>query len=277
MAAFLPVKLMEGAYRQPSRLAGLQGGIKCPAGAIFVHCCFIYRASDLGQIQFNQLLAFCMRRTYKSLRCHELSGLGSVSRPAVVFSLLCFIAPLAGCATVSVYEPTEAEVSLTEDQSILRTAAEAYCREARAKGLATGEASLTALADMLTGKNSNENAYWRKIGADKSAPASVVSRVRADMNLSAKGLTDLETMARALLGSSKPSKSDVSEFEKALIHARQARDSFSDALAQVNKRSDREYQITLELTPLDEALDKARETADELAATRTENAQATGA
>ena len=214
-----------------------------------------------------------MRRIYKRLRYHELSGLGSVSRQAVAFSFLCLIAPLAGCATVSVYQPTEAEISLTDDQSLLRKAADEYCKTARAKGLATGEASLTALADMLTGKDATANSYWKRIGADTSAPATVVSRVRADMTTSAKGLTDLDTMARALLGSSRPTKSDVSEFEKALIHARQSRDSFSDALEQVNKRSDREYQITLELTPLDQALDRARNTADELAAARSEDEQ----
>jgi hypothetical protein len=59
-----------------------------------------------------------------------------------------------------------------------------------------------------------------------------------------------------------------------LIHARQARDSYSDALAQVNKRSDREYQITLELTPLDDVLSKARDTADELAASRADDLSA---
>lgn len=211
-----------------------------------------------------------MQHTYNSLRCHGLSGIGSVSRRAAVLAFVVLLGPLSGCATVSVYEPTEAEISLTEDQSLLHKAAEAYCKDARAKGLATGEASLSALADILTGKDASEGAYWKRIGADTSAPASVISRVRADMSVSAKGLVDLNTMARALLGSSKPTKSDVAEFERALIHARQARDSFSDALAQVNKRSDREYQIMLELTPLDEALGKARDTADELASVRAE-------
>ncbi|MDP3493718.1 MAG: hypothetical protein Q8R82_11420 [Hyphomonadaceae bacterium] len=193
-----------------------------------------------------------------------------MSRPLVLVALIA-LGPLAGCATVSVYEPVEAEISLTEDQSALRKAAEVYCREAREKGLATGEASLTALADMLTGKESSDGAYWKRIGADRSAPSTVVSRVRADMSASAKGLSELETMARSLLSSSKPTRSDVSEFERALIHARQARDSYSDALAQVNKRSDREYQIMLELTPLDSVLSKARNTADELASVRAQD------
>jgi hypothetical protein len=211
-----------------------------------------------------------MQHTYNNLRYHRLSGIGLVSRCAAVFAFVACLAPLAGCATVSVYEPTEAEISLTDDQSLLHKAAENYCQDAKAKGLATGEASLSALADMLTGKDTSAGAYWKRIGADKSAPASVVSRVRADMNVSAKGLVDLDTMARALLGSSRPNKTDVAGFERALIHARQARDSFSDALVQVNKRSDREYQIMLELTPLDEALEKARNTADELASARAE-------
>ena len=127
---------------------------------------------------------------------------------------------------------------------------------------------------MLTGKESSAGSYWKRIGADRSAPASVVSRVRSDMSVSAKGLADLDVMARSLMASSKPTRSDVSEFERALIHARQARDSYSDALAQVNKRSDREYQITLELTPLDDVLSKARDTADELAASRADDLSA---
>lgn len=211
-----------------------------------------------------------MRRTYNNLTCHELSGLGSVLRPFVLVALIA-VGPLAGCATVSVYEPVEAEISLTEDQSALRKAADAYCKEARDKGLATGEATLTALADMLTGKEASEGSYWKRIGADRGAAASVVNRVRADMGASAKGLSDLDAMARSLLSSSKPTRSDVSEFERALIHARQARDSYSDALAQVNKRSDREYQITLELTPLDAVLSKARNTADALAEARAQD------
>ena len=175
------------------------------------------------------------------------------------------------CATVSVYEPGKsAEVSLTQQQSELHRASDAYCDAQRHKGLATGETSIGTLAGMLTGQANDKNAYWRKIGADRSAPASVVSRVRADMNESAKGLTDLNGIARKMMGSIKPTKTDVNEFEKALIHARQARDSFSDALMQVNKRSIQEYKIADELTPLDNALAAARLIADELASARAE-------
>lgn len=192
--------------------------------------------------------------------------------------VLCLVACLliAGCATVSVYdEPITAEISLTRDQSDLHAAAEAFNKSARDRGLASGEASLASLAGMLSGKPSDANAYWRRIGADKSAPVAVVGRVRDDMNASARGLSDLDKMAHSLLDTGDPARLDVAAFEGALIHARQARDSFSDALVQVNKRASAEYQITLELAPLDSALAAARATADDLAQARAEGASQT--
>jgi hypothetical protein len=47
----------------------------------------------------------------------------------------------------------------------------------------------------------------------------------------------------------------------------------SDALVQVNKRSQSEYQIVQELAPLDEAITRARRTADALAASRAPDTQ----
>lgn len=209
-----------------------------------------------------------MRRLYNDLTIHELSGLGSVSKLRSIVLGLGLAVSAAGCATVSVYEPVSADVSLTEEQSSLHRASEAFSRDARNKKLATGEASLSQLAGMLSGKRSDQNAYWRAIGADKSPPAAIVTRVRDDMNTAARGLSQLDGMARGLIVSGDLVRDDVSAFEGALIHARQARDSFSDALAQANKRAEAEYQISLELAPLDEALLKAGETADDLAAAR---------
>ncbi len=186
---------------------------------------------------------------------------------SVVFCLALSVGA-AGCATVSVYEPVTAEVSLTEEQSLLHRASEAFSKDTRNKKLATGEASLSSLADMFNGNRSDEGAYWRTIGADRSSPAVVVARVRDDMTMAARGLARLDGMARGLIVSGDLVRDDVSAFEGALIHARQARDSFSDALAQANKRAEAEYQISLELAPLDEVLLKARETADDLAAAR---------
>jgi hypothetical protein len=217
-----------------------------------------------------------MRRLYNNLTIHELSGLGSVSKLRSIVLCLGLAVSTTGCATVSVYEPVSADVSLTEEQSSLHRASEAFSQDARDKRLATGEASLSQLAGMLSGKRSDQNAYWRAIGADKAAPAAVVTRVRDDMNTAARGLSQLDGMARGLIVSGDLVRDDVSAFEGALIHARQARDSFSDALAQANKRAEAEYQISLELAPLDEALLKAGETADDLAAARVQADQPAG-
>jgi hypothetical protein len=207
---------------------------------------------------------------YTQCRCQGLPGIGSVSALRAAFLLIGLLAPLGACATVSVYEaPKTAEFSIAQAQSGLHEAANAYCEDARAKGLAMGEAGFGNIGSIFSGgKQNDKNAYWRKIGADKSAPASVVSRVRADTAESAKGLADLSRLARAMLGKTTANKEDVNLFEKALIHARQSRDSFSDALNEVNKRSQREYKIDDELAALDTALQSARVTADELAASR---------
>ncbi len=211
-----------------------------------------------------------MGRIYNSLTCNELSGFGSVFLLRSAFVCLALCAPVSGCATVSVYEPVSVEVSLTEGQSQLHQASETYSKEVRLKGLATGEASLASLADMLSGKQSDANAYWRRIGADKFAASGIVTRVREDMSEAALGLAKLNDLARSLIGKADLKREDVSAFESALIHARQSRDSFSDALVQVNRRSDREYQVPLELAPLDAALARARVTADDLAAARSD-------
>jgi hypothetical protein len=186
--------------------------------------------------------------------------------------ILALLASTAGCATVSVYEPSSAEISLTEQQSDLHKASDAYCETARKKGLAAGEASLGSLAGILTGSANDANAYWRRIGADKTAPATVANRVRTDMSEAAKGLADLSRLARIMMTATSPTKSDVAQFERALIHARQARDSLSDAFTEVNKRAETDYQIAVELTPLDAAIATARSTADEMAATKVDEA-----
>jgi len=217
-----------------------------------------------------------MRHIYNSQRIHEVSGSRSVQALRSIIFCVALSVAAGGCATVSVYEPVTAEVSLTEEQSLLHKSSETFSKDTRARKLATGEASLSSLANMLSGNRSDEDAYWRTIGADRSAPAAVVARVRDDMNTVARGLSRLDGMARGLIGSGDLVRDDVSAFEGALIHARQTRDSFSDALAQANKRAEAEYQISLELAPLDQALMKARETADDLAAARVQSGAPVG-
>jgi hypothetical protein len=195
-----------------------------------------------------------------------VTGPVSVSRSTVL--AIALLTVTSGCSTVTEFTPASAIVSLTDEQSYLHEASQAYCENARAKGLATGEASIGALAAVLTGKADDEAAYWRVIDAERASTASVVSRIRKDLAESSRGLVSLDKAARELIQSSKPSRLDVTTFERALIHARQARDSLSVAIAKVNTRLDREVKAGDELTPLDRALSAAQRTADDLAAAR---------
>ncbi len=188
--------------------------------------------------------------------------------PRAVVIVAALLPSLGGCATVAVYDtPTSAEFAILEQQSELHKASDAYCDAARKKGLATGEANIGSLAGILAGKD-DSSTYWRKIGADRATPTIVLNRVRADMGETAGGLSSLSSLAQKLLASATPSREDVTQFERALIHARQARDSLSDAIQVANKRASREVQTADELKPLDAALAKARATADDLAAAR---------
>jgi len=221
------------------------------------------------------MFVFSMRRIYTQNKTNEHSGLGLVSRLRFLLVPLVMAVPATACTTVALYEPVSADITLIADVSPLHAPSEEFCRQTREKGLATGEASLASLADMLSGKDGGQGAYWRIIGADKGAPAPVVTRIRNDMKAAATGIDALSRLAETLMKGDEPTSTDVLEFERALIHARQARDSLLDAFVQVNKRSESEYQISLELTPLDEALSRARRVADELAATKVADPVAT--
>ncbi|MEZ5937823.1 MAG: hypothetical protein R3C52_06340 [Hyphomonadaceae bacterium] len=193
--------------------------------------------------------------------------------------LLCSLAgfPIAGCATVSVFEPASSiEMSLAGPGSELRSNAETYCEKVREKGLATGESSLGALAGRLFGKADDAEVYWRRVGADRFPPATVLTHVRADASETANGLAELNGLARTLIADASPSKTDVNEFERALIHARQARDSLADAIHRANDRATRSYDPDVELKALDAGLTQASELADEMAAVRASGGGADG-
>lgn len=191
-----------------------------------------------------------------------------------LITVFLLLGPLAGCATVSLYNPVTVDVSLAVEMSRLQEPSDSFCRLTREKGLATGEASLASLTDILTGKDRSEGAYWRLIEADKGAASFVVTRIRSDMKASADGIDNLTKLALVVLNESVPTRADVSFFERALIHARQARDAMSDAFVQVNRRSHSEYQISQELAPLDESITRARRVADQLAASRSPDGEA---
>lgn len=180
----------------------------------------------------------------------------------------------AGCATVSVYEPTTAEVSLSESQSRLQSAATDFCTAAREAEWAAGEASLGGLAGMFMGKEPAPSRYAQKIGAGSAPPLRVVAQVRSDALKARAGLDGVVDIAVGLLAATKPTREDVTQFERVLIHARQARESFAEAFLQVNARAGGGLDVPSELAALDAAMARARRTADDLAAARSAAPQA---
>jgi len=166
---------------------------------------------------------------------------------------------------------TPVEIALVESRSDLYKAANAFCESSREKGLATGEASLTGLADTILGNSDGSSAYSRMIRADQDAPSGVIRRIRTDASGLSEDLSKLNTMARALAGSGHVTREDVASFERVLIHARQGRNALADAIGRVNQRArPTGFEAGTELEALDRALVRARTVADDLAAAKTE-------
>jgi hypothetical protein len=200
-------------------------------------------------------------------------GFESLGRVAQYRSLLlagaCLLTCLGGCATVAVYEPVAAaEIDLAGPGFELQRAARTYCETARGKGLATGEASLKSFADSMFGTGVANEPYHTRIGAETRPPLQVVRALRGDVADLAGGLQALNAQASGLMRAARPTKEDVSEFERVLIHAGQGRESLSIALGKLSPRMDVPLVVGDELRELDRAVARAQGLADELAAAR---------
>lgn len=176
---------------------------------------------------------------------------------------------LSACQTITNLTPASSEVSLTTGQSDLHKASDAYCLQARERGLATGEASIGSLTAALTGKSAGSKAYMKKIGVGVVPVGGLMAQIRTDASLTASGLVELNRLARDMMRTARPNRTDVTRFELALIHGRQARISLADALAHINETAARKVEVSAELAALDAALIAARMTADSLAEART--------
>lgn len=182
--------------------------------------------------------------------------------------LICagLLASLGGCATVSVYEPgASAEISLVGPGADLKRASEAYRENAQRKGLASGEASLGGIAERFLGVGETNTSYVQRVGVGKASPETVVVQVRSDAREVTQGLEELNRLAAKVSAKGPPTGGDVTQFELALIHAGQARDSLSEALEKLNAEAGASYDVAAELKPLDAVLSRSRKIADDLA------------
>lgn len=181
---------------------------------------------------------------------------------------------LSGCATVSVV-PGEAtvEAALTQSQSELRLASNAYCDEVVEAGWVEEADGLLSLADTLmhgrTEVAGSAGFYATRIEAASKAPALVLGRLVADSQAARTGLADVTREARAVLRSgdrNASNRGDVMSFERALVRAQMAHRGFQEALDLVSVRADMDVQpIAAEIEAFADQIDEARGIADRLA------------
>ena len=184
---------------------------------------------------------------------------------------------VSGCATISVYDTaTVSERQFSEPQSALHAASQDYCDMAKDAGWSEGESTFSKLTSLFGDGGDENGVYWRRIGAHELSPTSVYARVEADAGVAARGLGRVNSKALALIRSTdpgvSPGKADVVEFERALIHARQAREAFEIALAKADARAKSESVGDELLLELDSELSVARSLADALASARMSSA-----
>ena len=179
---------------------------------------------------------------------------------------------LAGCATVSVMPgETTVETSLSQSQSALRLASDAYCDLLAEKGWTEEDRGMLGFASTLLRGRSDEGqtGYAELIGADGRAPALVLGRISADSELARSGLEAVTREARITLDAVSEDgsgRADVMSYERALVRAQMAHRSFSEALDTVSSRADLDIApVTQELSLFADSIDDARRLADRLA------------
>ncbi len=193
---------------------------------------------------------------------------------------------LTGCATVSVVPgETTVETSISANQTALRDVASAFCDRALEKGWVEASGGLAGLAeDLIHGKDAGAVVpvgYSAQIGTMTQAPSLVLARIAGDVNDARRGLSEVSREARLVLeikDRKAANRTDVMNFERALVRAQMAHRNFSIALDEVSMRDDFDADaapVTAALDALANTIDAARETADGLADRYADNDRAT--
>jgi hypothetical protein len=183
---------------------------------------------------------------------------------------------LAGCATVSVVPgETTVETGITANQSALRDVSAAFCDRAVEKGWVEASGGLVSLAeDLIHGKDETAAVpvgYNARIGTLTQAPSLVLSRIAGDVTEARRGLLEVSREARLVLDlkdRKAANRTDVMNYERALVRAQLAHRNFSLALDEVSMRDDFDASaapVDAALDAFADTIDSARETADGLA------------
>ncbi|MEO1473271.1 MAG: hypothetical protein AAFS03_04920 [Pseudomonadota bacterium] len=180
---------------------------------------------------------------------------------------------IVGCATVSM-TPGRAivENGVSEQQSALRTASNAFCDEAEKAGWVRESSGLVGLASILLngarGEDAPRNDYAAAIEAD-AAPVDVVfATIIRDATAARSGLSAVVLEAdRVLEEAAEAKRADVMSFERVLVNAQAASRNFARAADIAGQRAKTPDAVDVALDALDTEIDTARGTADTLADT----------
>ncbi len=182
----------------------------------------------------------------------------------------------SGCATVAVFETvSETEIQLTKPQSELHKASVAFCETSQDSKWANGESNFSALMKIWGGDNEVGKAYWEHLTQFEPDASEIAELVNYDVSSATESLTEVNQLAQALLPShgaiTKPRNADVREFERVVIHAGQARETFAASFLRI-KQTDSSALENIDpvevLAPFDKELELARLIVDGLAAAR---------
>lgn len=192
----------------------------------------------------------------------------------VAISILAVMS-VSACATVSMV-PGNAivETSVTSEQSQLREAAASYNERAMSAHWVEPSKGLLDFAKVLMDGVGNggdtARTYSDHIDADEADLTEVYQRIAQDVGAARVGLEAVTNEAVAFIESADVTEAslrrDVTSFESVLVTAQKSRRSFIEAISIAESRGDEGIaSVEIELNAFDQAIDRARETANRLA------------
>lgn len=177
---------------------------------------------------------------------------------------------LAACATVTV-KPASMTTSLVTEESQLTKTARAYQTQIEQAGWVEKTSAFAFLQSRLfeteDSQASQPKGYLETISASTLTPDRLAARIIRDTRSARIGLLNLNTNARDFLSADDPTvtRKDVVAFEDALVMARKASKSFSDACNLVMETSPLiAADVTNALKAFEAEIDVSRQLADEI-------------
>ncbi len=179
---------------------------------------------------------------------------------------------LSGCATVSmVSQDALVESEQTVESSALAESAKAFNTRAEAQGWIGEPRGLMDFAKVLFGGENGDTdtksgTYADRISASEGEPVEVYETISSDTASARRAFTEVGDLAQTLLDEGDVTRSDLINFETALVTAQKCYRGFSEAVGLVAARDRSGLDETeTALSAFAAEIDTARKTADKLA------------